>query len=253
MSALDVGTHQHAWWQRDGATVTPRQAFVLSDYQGGGQRGTVITEHPVDAGKAGIHLRAGRLIDATSLAGILASFTAEADGWLPARLIYQSRSRFAWHVPGIIRRMAFTVGADRRELTVPWPHLVLVARADASLQVLALRHGGVPLPSDSVYHAPLMNLSDTGALCFGNATRPGFDPASVAAFEDALFNTRFTHVNHPGTFTARRLAREISDEMHLEIWQALQGHRLAEFPTALLREMRGVRGKQITLGEALSA
>lgn len=230
--------------------VNPRRAFVLSDLVCGDVRGTLITEHPVMFEGKRMKLQRGQLIDAASLTGILASFTADAGGWLPPGAFYQSRQRIAWHVPAQVRRMAFTVEGHSRSLRVPWPNLVLIAHAGGGLQVLALAGGQTPEPKARVYHAPLMNLSDQGDLCFGNATHPPFALESAPAFEDALFRSRFTHVNHPHTLAGRGTTSNLE---HVEFWQALHDAKARELPAKALRPMTDAKRKPLTLQQVLSS
>ena len=246
MTLLEVTTDMYL--QRP-CQVTPRTAFVLSDYVDGSERGTVITEHTAELRNNRLLINGGRLIDAVSLATVLSSFAVEADGWIPPNLIYQSRTRIAWTVPGKRRRMAFTVQGQTHLLMVPWPHLLLIARAGDTLQVLALAHEGTPHRLNPVYHAPLMNLGGTGDLCFGNAHRPSFALASIPAFEDALFNTRFTHVNHPHTFAGRN---QVTTALHLAQWQGLHEAQAKDLPRKWLRPLRNAKREHLTIEQVLS-
>jgi PRTRC genetic system protein B len=232
------------------ASISPRQAFVLADLVAGNTRGTVITEHGIEAGNGkALGIGPGRLIDGPSLAGVLASFTADTDGWLPPAVFYRSRARFAWHLPAAVRPMAFTIDGQRTDLRVPWPNLVLIARDTGELQVLALASGQTPYRLARVFHAPLMNLSARGELCFGSATRPPFALESIGAYEDALLRSRFTHVNHPRTVADDT---DTNTEEHLAIWRYIQDERYLDLPDELLHPMRNFQRDQLTLQDVLA-
>lgn len=242
--------------------LTPEIAYVLSRCEAPGYNGTVVTEHVASVVKTRqgrnpqIRLAGGRLLGPADLAGVLAALEDDRDqGWLPRSVFWRSRSRFAWHLPGAVRPMGFVgAGGKTHTLTVPWPDLVLIAHRDGALQVFALAAGQLPTKDAPVHHAPLMNLSASGAMCWGSATQPAFELASIPAYEDALLRTRFSHVNHPQTFAPVKPRQpDTSDALHLQHWTNLQDTGAERFPNAALNPAVGAGKKQLTLDEVLTA
>lgn len=144
-------------------------------------------------------------------------------GFVPGNRLYQSRALTVWHVPGTTRKMFLRRhGAGVTHLTVRWPHLVFAVLRGA-LYLAAVAGSRRPAPDTRLYHAPLMNLYDSGLVCLGNAEtgERNFSAEDTATWEAAIFDTAFSHVNHGRTFRPEADEREIDNEAHVRRWRKL--------------------------------
>jgi len=132
-------------------------------------------------------------------------------------------------VKGGVRPMWFASGGKPFKFDVPWPHLV-VGACGPKLHVAALGGGRRPAPKTRLFHAPLMNVFHTGAVCVGNADLPescGLE--SMPGWESVLTDTCFSHVNHPSTL--RTTGKQgVDNKEHLDFWRGLGKGKAAAFP-----------------------
>lgn len=118
---------------------------------------------------------------------------------LPENILHTDRSSTLWWVPSAVRTMHVKTMAGYRALEVRWPTLVLQA-VNRTLRVAALAEDRRPSIDTPLFHAPLANVFANTTVCTGNATLPqACQPADVAAWEEVLFGTAFTHTNHSNT------------------------------------------------------
>ena len=96
-----------------------------------------------------------------------------------------------------VKRAFFTKldNGEKAQGVVTWPALVFRAD-DKGLRVFALPNNKRPEPNTELYTAPLWNIDNQGRLCFGTASQPDkIAPEYAKTWEDAVYNTRFTHAN----------------------------------------------------------
>jgi PRTRC genetic system protein B len=177
---------------------------------------------------------------------------------LPADLLHHDEDSATWWLPAARRPMRHWAGSQRAELAtldVWWPSLV--ARATCtSFRLVALASSERPELATPVFHAPLPNVYASTELCRGEAALPAEEPLrAIPEWNRILFETAFTHVNHPRTLagpntpteklqrfwraTARRSAPPRARDLHplgmnLGAWLngqlhgAGRGHRLED-------------------------
>ena len=76
----------------------------------------------------------------------------------------------------------------------PNPALIWAVRR-GHWYVWAVKHGPY-VPRTELFQAPYMNVWSSGEICTGNARLPRhFSPEVIAGFEQAFFESRFTHPN----------------------------------------------------------
>lgn len=140
--------------------------------------------------------------------------------FLPADLVGLSSGFAAWCVEGRRRRMWFRFGGKSTALNVVWPHLVIAAAHDR-VHVCAVAKPVVRGQDVRVFHAPLMNIYDTGRVCMPGSARvaPGLDGRDAA--QQVVFDTAFSHVNHTRTLRGGRgKAREVDTFALHAYWKA---------------------------------
>lgn len=152
---------------------------------------------------------------------------------LDPRVLFSSRSETMWYRPAQRRPMWFQRGKQKRMLTVPWPSLVFHAR-NGGLRVAALRtRTKRPGPNTRLFHAPLMNIYDNGALCLGNITAPSCDLSGMAGWEEAIYDTLFVHTNHADTLRHPTPPKD-DNIAHYRFWRTLHSEKADRFPVNAL-------------------
>lgn len=188
---------------------------------------TLHTVHPSSDPSVPPAMGSGRVLspeDAKDLAQILTGTTPdtldpEAD-FIDGSVLYATSRLRSWFVPGRARTMYIRQGKRRVRLDVIWPSLVFAASARGNLLLTATSGARRPHPGTPLYHAPLMNIDASTAVCQGSVTTPEA-PAEARAmpeWEDAIFRTWFTHTNHSRTFAGDGSG---SSAEHIKRWRAL--------------------------------
>lgn len=120
------------------------------------------------------------------------------DGFVPDRLLYTGPNMIAWWAPESVRKCWFKspnkfIGT--RVAEVAHPAMVFVA-TPGDWFVFALRDSARPTPDTKLHHSPHFNVWDGGRVCTGNITLPKVvDTSTIEQYEDAFFNSNFTHPN----------------------------------------------------------
>jgi PRTRC genetic system protein B len=208
------------------------------------------TTHAIEQSDSGVRLGAGRLLaleDQQALLNILLGALSAESAFLPPEILSHSPAQLAWYVPGTVRPMWFRDARQTRRLPVPWPTLVFRVREER-LSLAALGRSRRPNAEDPLFHAPLMNVFDNTELCAGNAKLPrGWSLAHRSAYERAVFDTAFTHVNHRRTLRAAK-GGPITTAEHLRFWRELSGGPRRRFPSAALVTLNQSLGKWLSGG-----
>ena len=131
---------------------------------------------------------------------------------LPENVLAYSSGLLIWWTPRRLHPMFFSDGAeDRAELDGRvFPHPPLVWKVNNGvLSLRALSEERRPRADTSLMTAPYWNTEpNRGQVCSGTMPRPTADDFSgMLGWEEAFFNSRFTHpsgigklTNHPGGF-----------------------------------------------------
>jgi PRTRC genetic system protein B len=99
-------------------------------------------------------------------------------------------------MPACERNVFFnTAELGKRAAKVPHPGLVF-AVVKGSWYVFALAGKERPQLETTLHHAPYFNVYDDGGICAGSAAKPkGIAAAAIPQWEDAFFDSEFTHIN----------------------------------------------------------
>jgi PRTRC genetic system protein B len=149
---------------------------------------------------------------------------------LPENILIKTAQLTMWTVKGEVRDMLF----KSEKITVPYPDLIF-AFAKNKLFIFAYKakKNERPTLETQLYNAPLMNIYSDGGLCFGDTVPPAVATNSnLKEYESALFDTRYSHINHDYTFNMKRDERTSTEEC-MKQWKALSKHK--KFPVRLLR------------------
>jgi PRTRC genetic system protein B len=208
----------------------------------------IVTEHKIHQrpGDAVPMIGAGKALSkagcrrvATQLAGIGERPDDGAPVFLPDNLLVASKSILCWHEPSKVRPMWFIEAGT--SVSVKWPHLVFVA-SERGLRVFAMLGNKRPTTETKLYHAPLMNIYGDGRLCFGSAVCPDrITVDSIPEWNAAIFDSRFSHVNHD-----RTIKGAVTSTEHARWWRDRNGQDKA------LKASDLVRIKNLTLADVLS-
>lgn len=186
----------------------------------------VVTAHRVDTVKGSPVIGAGRPItpeDERKVQSLLLSRREDPAPLqvFPERLLFCDGSRLVWWQPSQVRPMHLrdTDGKPTVILT-RWPNLVFHV-ADRDLSVATFAGEGRPAADTKLLHSTLPNIYGDTRVCTGNATLPvGAAVDEIPAWEAVIFETAFTHSNHPGALRRGRA----KDPMDVEdFWRARDG------------------------------
>lgn len=214
--------------------VKPIKALIVHQldqnlFERGQSTNLLVTEHKIHQrpGDTVPMIGAGKALSKSACRRValqLASIGERKDSsdvtFLPPNLLAASKSVLCWHEPPKVRPMWFIeAGAS---VTVKWPHLVFIAN-ESGLRVYAVSGNKRPTPDTKLYHAPLMNIYSDGWLCFGSASRPdSLAVDSIPEWNAAIFDSRFSHVNHDRTIKGAPTSAE-----HARWWRNRKGLTLA--------------------------
>lgn len=165
-------------------------------------RGTqlALTVHDIQQSPTGAVITAGRLFseaDKQELRDYLNGEDSIKSEWLPSNLMLINSQKMVWYVPSKIRTMHITVGSKVQHISLKWPSLIFQADSDGQLKIAAYSGSARPKLSQPLYHAPLWNIYGNTKLCSGSAiTTNIISVSSMKVWEDAVFETVFTHSNH---------------------------------------------------------
>lgn len=119
--------------------------------------------------------------------------------WVEPTLLAYGAERTIWYSEPCKRAMFFKTAGSASSKAMnckgmaPVPGLVWMRYRDA-LYVFAVRGAKRPQYDTKLLQAPFFNVYDSGRVCEGTAIRPGDDAPNIA-WENAFFQSRFTHSN----------------------------------------------------------
>lgn len=221
-----------------------RTVLALLLHEGSGAshsaRAHWLTTHPVLGTPVQPLIGPGRLLSVRDkhelIETLLGTVEREAFAWSPPQVLAVSRERMAWYVPGRVRPMHFRESERTKTLRVPWPTLVFYVD-DGTLSVCAVAQTSRPTNDTPLYHAPLMNVNAQTRVCVGSARMP--DSATLEdmpAYEAAMYDTRFTHVNHQASLKLSDVA-DVDSIAHWAFWQRLARQKATQLPPEVLNPL----------------
>ena len=174
-------------------------------------------------------LGAGQLLSTAALRELTKQLgtTCPAE-FLPENVIARTPELIAWWTPAAIRPMFFREGSELGNLSgklFPHPALLFVVRNE-TLFVRALPTSGRPQVRTKLAAAPYRNIDGNGAVCAGNMRTPkSLTVGSIAAWQQAFYQSEFTHPGGAGRLTRRKGGTAA-------LWKSLAGKKT--FPRSTL-------------------
>jgi PRTRC genetic system protein B len=151
--------------------------------------------------------------------------------FLPENIVARTPELIAWWTPATIRPMFFRDGSELAGISgklFPHPALLFVVR-NGVLFVRALPSNHRPDPDTRLAASPYWNIDNNGAVCAGTMRIPkSLTIASIPAWQQAFFQSEFTHPGGAGRLTKRRGGTAA-------LWKSLAGKKI--FPRKTLIEM----------------
>ena len=177
-------------------------------------------------------LGAGQLLSTASLRELVRQMgTGCPVEFLPHQVIARTPDLLAWWTPAAVRAMFFRAGSELEGVSgKPFPHpaLLFVVHSNV-LYVRALSASRRPSPDIKLAAAPYWNIGSDGAVCAGTMRAPkSLTVTSMAACQQAFFQSEFTHPGGGGRLTKRRGGTAT-------LWKSLAGKK--RFPISTLIEL----------------
>jgi len=160
---------------------------------------------------------------------------------LPEPVVARTPELLAWWTPAKIRPMFFRAGSELSELSgcrFPHPALLFVV-CNRALYVRALRLSRRPDGETTLYAAPYWNVGNDSSVCAGTMRAPkSTSVTSMMVWEQAFFQSEFTHPGFAGRLTKRRggttaLWNSLADKQEFPIKTLLETESLAAYLEAL--------------------
>lgn len=176
-------------------------------------------------------LSAGQLLTTAVLRELARNLgTACPVEFLPEQVVARTPELLAWWTPATIRPMFFRTGSELADVSgqrFPHPALLFVVR-NGLLYVRALRSSQRPTAETKLYAAPYWNIGNDGTVCAGTMRAPkSASVGTIAAWEQAFFQSEFTHPGGAGRLTKRKGGTAA-------LWKSMAGK--SNFPLATLIE-----------------
>src|SRR5271157_4675589 len=177
-------------------------------------------------------LGSGQLLSTAALRELAKQLgTSCSAEFLPKNVVARTPELIAWWTPATVRPMFFRDGSELVGISgklFPHPALLFVVRS-AVLFVRALPNNRRPDPDTRLAAAPYWNIDSNGAVCAGTMRAPkSLTVASMPAWQQAFFQSEFTHPGGGGRLTKRRGGTTA-------LWKSLAGK--GRFPQSTLVEL----------------
>jgi PRTRC genetic system protein B len=160
---------------------------------------------------------------------------------LPEPVVARTPDLLAWWTPATIRPMFFRAGSELGEVSghrFHHPALLFVV-CNRALYVRAIRSNHRPGPETTLFAAPYWNVGNDGSVCAGTMRAPeSTNVTSMAAWEQAFFQSEFTHPGFGGRLTKRKggtaaLWKSVADKQIFPLKTLLETETLAVYLEAL--------------------
>jgi PRTRC genetic system protein B len=153
-------------------------------------------------------LGAGQLLSTAALREMTRQLGTSCPAeFLPNHVVARTPDLMAWWTPAAIRPMFFRDGSELADVSgklFPHPALLFVVR-NGVLFVRALPNKDRPAQDTKLAAAPYWNIDSNGAVCPGTMRIPRSSTvASIAAWQQAFFQSEFTHPGGAGRLTKRK-------------------------------------------------
>jgi PRTRC genetic system protein B len=113
--------------------------------------------------------------------------------FLPDHLIATDlESCSVWWRPAACASLSLRTNSETVFVNVPLPGLVLASQKSQALSVVAVKCYGRPGKDTPLFHAPLPNVSERGAVCLGSTEVAAFDPFSEDMPWNAFWGSAFS-------------------------------------------------------------
>jgi PRTRC genetic system protein B len=127
--------------------------------------------------------------------------------FLPENVVARTPELIAWWTPAAVRPMFFRDGSELAGISgnlYPNPALLFVVRSGV-LVVRAIPDNRRPESDTRLAAAPYWNIDSNGAVCAGTMRAPkSLTVASIPAWQQAFFQSEFTHPGGAGRLTKRK-------------------------------------------------
>ena len=182
-----------------GSSVSVQLTKAILLYSG--STGSAATVHEIGHDRTGPVILPGVGLGKAELHQILLALLGSRSKvlFLPEKVLSISPTQMAWWCQSQNREIYFKARAEEDKVNklsarkVQHPNLVFVATS-GKLRVFALAKAGRPTPETKLYVAPYWNVFRDGQMCQGDVKYPeGLLPQNIPAFEDAFFDSIFTH------------------------------------------------------------
>lgn len=148
---------------------------------------------------------------------------------MPANVLLASDELLVWWRPAGPAEMSFDIdwhkdeaGRDRLQgvfLKMPLPALAFMLhrssmgnQAFQGVYVYGLAKNERPEGSSQMFRAPMLNINDNGAVCWGSSRRPGGRRVGdIPKWERLFFSSKFTHYNQSSPVRSRTPYQWIAD------------------------------------------
>lgn len=214
-------------------------AMVLVFYKGS----TIVTQHDIQtSADEKQYISSGTPLTKERMQVLYEGITGSSSAGfsvMGTNVLHNDSTHLVWTSKSQQLPMWFMCKGKRVSLKkVPYPSLLWSLTKSSggvtNMRIAALRADRRPSEKTKLYHAPLMNVGKTGELCYGTADIPRFiDTARIHEYEEAVFNSNFSHVNHQQTFKPSVANEEISNAKHIKQWRSLT--KVEKFPATLLQ------------------
>lgn len=176
-------------------------------------------------------LGAGQLLTTAALRELARTLgTACPVEFLPEPVVARTPELLAWWTPPAIRPMFFRRDSELENISgqrFPHPALLFAVR-NGLLYARALLLSRRPNAETKLFAAPYWNIGNDGAVCAGTMRVPkSASVAAMADWEQAFFQSEFTHPGGAGRLTKRRGGTAA-------LWNRLAGKK--QFPLSSLME-----------------
>ena len=229
--------------------VRPSYAIVLYQEMESGRKPYVCaTKHTVNKNNS---LSLGQVISPNQIANLFSSLTNGDNKTpyqcIPENVIFDSPASVIWYKKRFVHPMWFRVGKKLECLLVEWTPLLFFAnKSNRSLYVFSLSSNSRPTMSTRLYHAPLMNIDETGYLCQGSAKLPHeISLLNLNKCEETLISSQFTHINHDYT-----LKQKTGNKEHILFWRAKSRADSGKPQRVFAKEMRFSQTLSSLLGKS---
>jgi len=174
-------------------------------------------------------LGAGQLLSTAALRELTRQLGTSCPAeYLPDHIVARTPELIAWWTPAAMRPMFFRQGSELASVSgklFPHPALLFLVR-NGVLLVRALPENRRPDRETRLAAAPYWNIDNSGTVCAGTMRTPkSLAVDSIHAWQQAFFQSEFTHPGGAGRLTSRKGGTAA-------LWKSLAGKRT--FPRSTL-------------------